>query len=130
MSRILGIGGVFLNINTDTKKLLEWYRDVLELDVSGYGINFLEPNLTTLVTFDRKSDDQAILNFAVDNLEDYMAKLIEKDVEVYKEIENLTFGKFASIKDTAGNVIELCELNDDEYKDMVKKEIREFGEKK
>jgi len=121
MSRILGIGGVFLNINTDTKKLLKWYRDVLELDVSEYGINFLEPNLMTLLTFDRKSDDQAILNFAVDDLEDYMAKLVEKDVEVYKEIECLPFGSFARIKDIAGNIIELCELNEGEYKIWLKK---------
>lgn len=130
MSKITGIGGVFLNINTDTKKLLKWYRDVLELDVSEYGINFLQPNLMTLITFDRTSNDQAILNFAVDDLEDYMAKLKEKGVEIYREIEKLPFGAFARIKDIAGNIIELCELNEGEYKDMVYKEIKEFNDDK
>lgn len=129
MSKITGIGGVFLNINTDTKELLKWYKDVLELDVSEYGINFLEPNLMTLITFDRTSQDQAILNFAVDDLEDYIKKLKEKGVEIYKEIENFDFGSFARIKDIAGNVIELCQLKAEIYRDMVQKEVEEYKKK-
>lgn len=127
MAKITGIGGVFLNVDADTKELLKWYRDVLELDVSEYGINFTEPNLMTLITFDRKSDDQAMLNFAVDNLIDYIAMLNEKGVELHKEIESLAFGRFARIKDIAGNVIELCELNESAYREMVQKEIEKFN---
>lgn len=29
MSKITGIGGVFLNVVGDTKKLLDWYHDIL-----------------------------------------------------------------------------------------------------
>jgi len=129
MSRITGIGGVFLNLDTDTKQLLKWYSDVLGLDVSDYGINFLEPNLMTLITFNRKPDDEAILNFAVDDLDDYVDKLKDKDVEVHKEVDTYPFGKFAQIKDIAGNIIELCQLNDDKYAAMVQEEIKQFKDK-
>ena len=29
MAKITGLGGVFLEMSGDTKKLMEWYRDVL-----------------------------------------------------------------------------------------------------
>jgi len=129
MSRITGIGGVFLNLDTDTKQLLKWYSEVLELDVSEYGIiNFLEPNLMTLITFNRKLDDEAILNFAVDDLKDFVYKLKDKDVEIYKDVETYPFGKFAQIKDISGNIIELCQLNEDKYVTMVQEEIKQFKE--
>ena len=126
MSKITGIGGVFFNLNTDTKKLLEWYRDVLEVDTSEYGVNFLQPNLMTLITFNHQGKDQAILNFAVDDIDDYVEKLRAKGVEIHKETVSYPFGKFAQIKDIAGNVLELCQLNEEEYKAMVQKEIEEF----
>lgn len=37
MSKITGIGGVFLNVVGDTKKLLYWYQDVLGLDIAELG---------------------------------------------------------------------------------------------
>lgn len=129
MSRITGIGGVFLKLNTETKELLKWYKEVLELDVTDYGINFLVPNKFTLITFDRSEDNEAILNFTVDNLEQYLEKLRVKGVHIYKEIKIYEYGKFAQIKDIVGNRIELWEPFEKEYIDMVKKEVNEFSEK-
>ena len=126
MSKIKGICGVFLKLDTDTKKLLKWYKDVLELDVSEYGINFLEPNQLTLITFDRKADDEAKLNFTVDDLEAYIIKIEAKGVKIHKQIETYPFGKFAQIIDEAGNIIELCQLDEKKYSEMVRKEIEAF----
>ena len=75
MAKITGLGGVFLKSADDDKELLKWYRDVLELDVSEFGINFLEPNLITLITFSKKGENEAVLNFAVDDLDGFLQKI-------------------------------------------------------
>lgn len=125
MSKITGIGGVFFNLDTDTKKLLEWYRDVLELDISEYGVNLLKPNLFTLLTFDREEND-AILNFTVDDIEDFSDKLKKKNVVIHKDIDTYKYGKFLQIKDIADNIIELWEPKKEEYKKMVEEEIEDY----
>lgn len=125
MSKITGIGGVFFNLDTDTKKLLEWYRDVLELDISEYGVNLLKPNLFTLLTFDREEND-AILNFTVDDIEDFSDKLKKKNVVIHKDIDAYKYGKFLQIKDIADNIIELWEPKKEEYKKMVEEEIEDY----
>jgi len=126
MAKITGLGGVFLKSGNDSKELLKWYRDVLELDVSEYGINFLEPNLMTLITFGRKSDSEAVLNFTVDDLEEFIDKLKNKGVTVRKEITEYEFGSFAQVEDAAGNVIELCRLDEEKYRQIVQIEVEEF----
>ena len=40
MAKINGIGGVFLNLEGNEKVLRDWYRDVLGVMVSEYGVNF------------------------------------------------------------------------------------------
>ncbi|XMB67111.1 VOC family protein [Mycoplasmatota bacterium zrk1] len=126
MAKITGIGGVFLNI-TDSNKLLRWYKDILDLDITEHGINFLEPNKLTLLTFNNKN--KTILNFTVDNLELFLEELRSKDVKIIKEISTFKFGKFVQIEDILGNVIELWEPFEEEYKKMVKKEIADFKKK-
>ncbi len=126
MSKITGLGGVFLKSADDDKELLKWYRDVLELDVSEFGINFLEPNLITLITFSKKGENEAVLNLAVDDLDGFLQKLKGKGVQIYKETQSYPFGAFAQIKDPSGNVVELCQINREEYKKMTQKEIEEF----
>ncbi|MGB3368784.1 MAG: hypothetical protein WBA54_14910 [Acidaminobacteraceae bacterium] len=126
MSKITGIGGVFLKLDTDTEKLLKWYKDVLELDTSEYGINILEPNRFTLITFNR-SESEAILNFTVDDIEAFSDKLKKKNVVIHKDIDTYEYGKFLQIIDIAGNIIELWEPVEDFYKEMVTKEIKEYS---
>lgn len=127
MAKITGLGGVFLKIDTDTQKLYSWYEEVLELDVTDYGLNFLKPSVLTLVTFDAEATE-AILNFSVDDLDGFIKKLSLKGVELYKEVETFSYGKFAQIKDLAGNVIELWEPFVDKYVDVVQKEVQEYKE--
>lgn len=128
MSKITGIGGVFLNINGDAKKLLNWYHEVLGLDITEYGINFLTPNKFTLITFDNKELGKTVLNFTVDNLDDFLESLREKNVKGVHEIRVYEYGKFAQIEDILGNIIELWEPFDDNYIKMVEKEIDDFSQ--
>ena len=109
MAKVTGIGGVFLKHIEESQKLIKWYEEILDITVSEYGLSFLEPNVFTLITFNRKSGNEAILNFTVDNLDELMRELKEKDVEITSEVKEYSYGKFSQIKDVLGNVIELWE---------------------
>lgn len=123
MSKITGIGGVFLNISCDTKKLLNWYHETLGLDITEYGINFLTPNKFTLITFDDNKSGKTVLNFTVDNLDNFLESLKNKNVKIVQDTKVYEYGKFAQIKDILGNIVELWEPFDDNYIKMVEKEI-------
>lgn len=130
MAKINGLGAVFIKQESKSEALVKWYGEVLELDVSEYGINFLEPNIFTLITFSDSNVSNTKLNFTVDNLEEYMKKLSLKNVGVVSEIKEYPYGKFSSIKDVTGNVVELWEPNYDEYLKMVKNEIEKQKNKR
>lgn len=127
MSKITGIGGVFLKVSGDTKKLLNWYHEILGLDITEYGINFLGPNKFTLITFDNKESSKTVLNFTVDNLDNFLEKLKNNNVKIIQEIKVYEYGKFAQIEDVIGNTIELWEPFDNNYVKMVEKEIDDFS---
>ncbi len=127
MAKINGIGGIFLNLEGDTDKLLKWYRDVLNVKVSEYGVNYIVGNQLTLLTFKRKSARSAIINFTVDNLEEMLDQLKSKGVKVVQEIEKYPYGDFAQIEDILGNVIELWKPNEKEYRAMIEEEIKDFS---
>ena len=127
MAKINGIGGIFLNLEGDTDKLLKWYRDVLNVKVSEYGVNYIVGNQLTLLTFKRKSARAAIINFTVDNLEEMLDQLKSKGVKVVQEIEKYPYGDFAQIEDILGNVIELWKPNEKEYRAMIEEEIKDFS---
>lgn len=127
MSKITGIGGVFLKVSGDTKNLLNWYHEILGLDITEYGINFLGPNKFTLTTFDNKESSKTVLNFTVDNLVNFLEKLKNNNVKIIQEIKVYEYGKFAQIEDVIGNTIELWEPFDNNYVKMVEKEIYDFS---
>ncbi len=127
MSKITGIGGVFLNVVGDTKKLLDWYHDILGLDITEFGINFLVPNKFTLITFDNEEPAKFVLNFTVDNLDNFIATLKSKGVKILQEIEVYEYGKFARIEDILGNKVELWEPVDEAYIKMVENEIEQMN---
>ena len=127
MSKITGIGGVFLKVSGDTKNLLNWYHEILGLDITEYGINFLGPNKFTLITFDNKESSKTVLNFTVDNLDNFLEKLKNNNVKIIQEIKVYEYGKFAQIEDVIGNTIELWEPFDNNYVKMVEKEIDDFS---
>jgi len=127
MAKINGIGGIFLNLEGNEKELRDWYRDVLGVMVSEYGVNFYSRMQFTILTFKRENDNSAIINFTVDNIEEMLNQLRKKEVKVVKEIENYSYGKFAQIEDILGNVIELWEPMKKEYEEMINKEVASYN---
>lgn len=125
MAKITGIGGIFVKIQNEIQPLLRWYQEVLGLDITEYGLNFLTPNELTLITFD-KSDGETMLNFTVDNLDVFMEELKTKDVIIHQEIKEYNYGKFAQIKDPYGTTVELWETKKENYIKMVKKEMTDY----
>jgi glyoxylase I family protein len=124
MANITGIGGIFINIDKNSQDLLDWYAEVLGVTTSQYGISFLTPNVFTLITFEQK-EGPTRLNFTVDNIEEFMAEMKKKDVEIVSEIKEYSYGKFAQIKDCNGGIVELWEPFEEAYLKMAKKEVED-----
>ncbi len=127
MAYITGIGGVFFNIKGDSNVLLEWYRHNLGLNVTEYGIE-APIKEKILITF-RRNDTNSYINFTVDNIEAFMKELKSKNVEIVSEIKKYEYGSFAQIKDIAGNIIELFEVNKEAYYRMIEAEKKAYLEK-
>lgn len=126
MAGVTGLGGVFIQLSSDVKKRLQWYHDVLGVDVSAYGVNFLKPNEFTLLTFTDAEEQSVILNFTVDHLEAFVHDLRKKDVKFLTEIEEFDYGKFVRIEDVDGYPVELWEPYHENYTEMVETEIRAY----
>ncbi len=121
MAHIRGIGGIFFK-SKDPKKLQEWYVEKLGLkpDEGGY-IYFMwddlnAPGYTIWAPFpsDTKyfepSRKEAMINFVVSNIEEYLDVIRDKGVKVDERgIEDTEQGKFAWIYDPEDNKIELWE---------------------
>ena len=115
---ITGIGGVFVK-SKDPKALAAWYRDVLGLKVETWGGAMLHydapghPEVAVWSAFAESGDYMApstrefMLNFAVDDLDAYLARLTAKNVTVLKREDAGPTGKFAWILDPDGTKIEL-----------------------
>jgi predicted enzyme related to lactoylglutathione lyase len=129
MAQVIGIGGIFIKFK-DPSKMREWYSSVLGITTNDYGVLF-EFNGDTdpkkgylqLGTFEDSTDyfgisnQQAMLNFRVDNIDDFKNQLIEAKVKIVDEIESYNYGKFLHIEDPDGNRIELWEAVDKEFED-------------
>ncbi len=115
--RITGLGGVFVK-SKDPKALAAWYRDVLGLEVKPWGGAILRydapghPPMALWSTFPENSEEMAgstreyVINFAVDDLDAFLARLTAKGVLILKRQQDAT-GKFAWIRDPDGAKIEL-----------------------
>lgn len=132
MKRVTGIGGIFFKTK-DPKQTRAWYARHLGLDGDEYGITFPwrkeenpeEKGYTLLSMFSEKSDyfgnpeQQYMINFRVENIEELVKSLKEESVTVLDEIAGYDYGKFVHILDADGNKIELWEAKDEAYGDMV-----------
>ena len=116
--RITGVGGIFLK-SKDPKALAAWYRDVLGIAVEPWGGAMLRydapghPPMVVWNAFPSTSDYMApstrefMINFAVDDLDAFVAKLKAKGVTILKRDDTDPTGKFAWILDPDGTKIEL-----------------------
>ena len=115
---ITGVGGVFVK-SKDPKALAQWYREVLGLDVKAWGGAALpfdgpgHPPKVSWTAFPQSGDYMSpstrefMINFAVDDMDAIIARLIAKGVPILKRDDNDAFGRFAWIQDPDGTKIEL-----------------------
>jgi predicted enzyme related to lactoylglutathione lyase len=119
MARVLGLGGVFWK-SRDPQTLLAWYRDVLGLEVTGWGGVIFAPATmaahegaaTVFAPFAADSDYFApsekpfMFNLAVDDLDGVLASCRAHDVSPIK-VSDEANGRFAHMVDPEGTKIEL-----------------------
>jgi catechol 2,3-dioxygenase-like lactoylglutathione lyase family enzyme len=115
---ITGIGGIFFK-SKDPKALAAWYRETLGLKLEDWGGAMLgydapqHPPVVTWMPFKdttkymAPSEREFMVNFAVDDLDAFVAMLTKKGVEILKRDDQGPSGKFAWILDPDGTKIEL-----------------------
>lgn len=114
---ITGVGGVFVQ-SKDPKALARWYRDVLGVPIEAWGGAMLKydapghPGEVVWNAFPNgakymaPSTREFMIDFAVDDLDAFLAKLKAKGVTVLDKQADAT-GAFAWILDPDGTKIEL-----------------------
>jgi predicted enzyme related to lactoylglutathione lyase len=115
--RITGVGGIFVT-SKDPKALANWYRDVLGITLERWGGAILRydapghPPMALWNAMPENSDEitpshrDFMINFAVDDLDAYVARLETRGVKILKREADQT-GKFATLLDPDGTKIEL-----------------------
>ncbi len=117
MAQITGIGGIFFKAQ-DPQALAAWYRDMLGLAVEDWGGIVMKPRADgppfTLwspfaadTTYMAPSTREHMINFAVDDLDDFVAQLAAKGVDVLGRDDSDPNGRFAWILDPEGTKVEL-----------------------
>ena len=119
MARITGFGGVFIK-SPNPKALSAWYRDMLGMEVEGWGGALLKqspqsPETATWTPFDQNtthfapSTRDVMINFAVDDLDTFLKEIEARGVKIEGRMADDSYGKFAWIMDPDGTKIELWE---------------------
>jgi catechol 2,3-dioxygenase-like lactoylglutathione lyase family enzyme len=117
MARITAIGGIFFK-SADPKALIQWYRDTLGLNVEDWGGAMVGtegggPGYAVWTPFKKDTDHfkpssrEFMINFAVDDLDAFVARLEAKGIKVNDRQQMDGMGKFAWILDPDGTKIEL-----------------------
>jgi catechol 2,3-dioxygenase-like lactoylglutathione lyase family enzyme len=118
--KITGLGGVFIK-SPNPKALRAWYQDVLGIELESWGGALLRydadkhPPHVAWNAFSAKTDYFApstkdfMLNFAVDDMDAFIARLRAKGVDILKRDDKDPSGRFAWILDPDGTKIELWE---------------------
>ena len=120
MARITGIGGIFFK-SRDPKALAQWYREVLELEINDWdsaALRYDTPGHPPFVVWGPFPEDtdyyapsqrEFMVNFAVDDLDGFLARLEAKGVEIVKRDDSDPNGRFAWILDPDDTKIEFWE---------------------
>ncbi|HYK34349.1 VOC family protein [Alloacidobacterium sp.] len=113
MAKAIGFGGAFVRAR-DPKALYAWYEQHLGLKSQGCFIfPAKEQQADTVVSFFGKDDgyfptqQPAMLNFQVDDLDAILDALIAAGVEVDQKRETYEYGRFGWFMDPEGNRVEL-----------------------
>jgi predicted enzyme related to lactoylglutathione lyase len=117
VGRITGVGGIFVT-SKDPKALASWYKEVLGISLEPWGgaiLRYDAPGHPPMALWNAmpENDDEIapshrdfMVNFAVDDLDAFVARLETKGVKILKREGDRT-GKFAWILDPDGTKIEL-----------------------
>jgi catechol 2,3-dioxygenase-like lactoylglutathione lyase family enzyme len=116
MAKAVGVGGVFLKAR-DPKALSEWYALHLGIPPQGGGsLAFDGPESSGMTVFAHfpldtryfgDGQQQATVNFRVDDLDRLLAQLAAAGVRIDPKREDADYGRFAWIWDPEGNRVEL-----------------------
>jgi predicted enzyme related to lactoylglutathione lyase len=134
IKKVTGIGGIFFKCK-DPKKVREWYKTNLGLNVNEYGAVFewrqgadtTKKGFSQWSPFNEKtkyfepSTKEFMINYRVENLEALVEQLKKDGVTVTDKIEAVEYGRFVHIMDIEGNKIELWEPNDIEFEKLGEK---------
>ena len=116
--RITGVGGIFVR-SKDPKALAAWYRDVLGIAMERFGgamLRYDAPGHPPAVVWSGFKQDTAyfepstrefMIDFAVDDLDAFVARLKRHGVAILKRDDSDPSGSFAWIMDPDGTKIEL-----------------------
>lgn len=128
MKKVTGLGGIFFK-SKDVEATRKWYEHHLGIPSGEFGANFAwrdaehpetGKKYTAWNPFRQDSgyfdpgEQEFMINYRVDNLEDLMAELLSAGVHQVGEIELYPYGKFAWIIDCDGRKVELWEPVDKE----------------
>lgn len=121
--RVTGIGGVFFK-SPNPEKLLKWYEKNFQLhrgDFPGIVFPWIETGssrkraVTVWGIFPQRtryfspSRSRFMLNYRVDDLDALLVRLRRRGVWIDRKRDNSGFGRFAWVRDSDGNRIELWE---------------------
>ncbi|MEC7823914.1 MAG: VOC family protein [Pseudomonadota bacterium] len=121
MAKVTGIGGVFFKSKHNDRKLAKWYSEHLGFKLEDFGgaiLNWAEDTandngLTVWHVAAKESEwfspsqSPFMINYRVDDLDELLAQLQSKGIEIEAGPESHENGKFAWIMDPEGNKIEL-----------------------
>jgi predicted enzyme related to lactoylglutathione lyase len=119
MAKVIGVGGVFFK-SKDPAALLQWYKDVVGLELQPWGGVILQPQamvdfpgaVTVFAPFKQEttyfqpSTRDFMINLVVDDLDGVLASCASHGVEA-KVLPEEPNGRFAHITDPEGTRIEL-----------------------
>ncbi|NQX59868.1 VOC family protein [Paenibacillus qinlingensis] len=113
---ILGFGGIFWRTK-NLEAIKKWYSEVLKLEIENWNGTVIKPHSgnETIFSFFTENDSyfptdqQVMLNFQVDNLDETIKHLEQIGVPLAKNKESSDYGKFIWIEDPEGRLIELWE---------------------
>ncbi|MFJ7646405.1 VOC family protein [Lysinibacillus sp. NPDC097279] len=113
---IKGFGGIFWRTK-NLEDIKQWYSKVLNMEIEGWNGAIITPQADNETIFSFFTEDdgyfpleqQVMLNFQVENLDDSIKHLEKLGVPFVKEKEVSEFGNFIWIEDPEGRRIELWE---------------------
>ncbi|MCM3637247.1 VOC family protein [Sporosarcina luteola] len=114
--KIKGFGGVFLR-SKDVDQLKNWYEETLGFSMGDWNGAIIKPDIDNETIFSLFKEENSyfpveqsvMLNFQVENIEDWMEHFEKIGVPLLKEPEKSEYGTFVWISDPEGRWIEIWE---------------------